>query len=334
MNHDRYIRQTVLVDFGPRGQQRLRESKVLVVGAGGLGVPVMQYLTSMGVGSLTLIDGDEVSLSNLQRQVLYREDDIGKKKVEIAADRLQQMNSEAKIQPIPEMFSSENAKELVEEHDLVVDCTDNIQARYALNDACIEADKPFVYGALYKHEGHVSVFNFNGSVSYRDVYPDDTVQVDNCNDIGVLGVLPGIIGTYQALEAVKILTGFGESLVGKLLIVDAASSDHSVIELAKSKEQITKVEPVEHWITWQDLNDMDISRFQLLDIRQPTDYEHFHDKRFENLPMHAFDSFDPEKGDVILVCNHGISTRSVSAYLIQNFDLKVLQIEGGYSSRA
>ncbi|MEM7297566.1 MAG: HesA/MoeB/ThiF family protein, partial [Bacteroidota bacterium] len=252
MNTERYQRQLVLPDFGVGGQKRLGSSKILIIGAGGLGVPVMQYLAGMGVGSISIMDADTISLSNLQRQVLYGSDDVGKIKVEVAKKKLQQLNPEITISVIPEMLSVENSKSCITDIDVVIDCTDSIEARYLINDACFEAGIPFVYGALYRHEGHVSVFNHEESVSYRDVYPDDSAKVENCNEIGVLGVLPGIIGTYQAMEAVKIITGIGKPLVDKLLVVDALNSEHHVFELAKNPGQNTasaKKQPEEKWIT-------------------------------------------------------------------------------------
>lgn len=335
MNTERYQRQLVLPDFGTAGQQKLEQASILIVGAGGLGVPVMQYLSGMGVGKMTIMDADTVSLSNLQRQVLYGIDDVGNLKVEVAQSKLQQLNPEISISTIPEMLSKENAREYISDIDLVIDCTDSIEARYLINDACVDAGIPFVYGALYRHEGHVSVFNYSGSCTYRDVYPDDTAKVENCNEIGVLGVLPGIIGTYQAMEAVKVLTGIGQSLAGKLLVVDAMNNEHHAFELVKQPQaQKAHKKEEEKWLTWKELDEIDKSGFQLLDVRTNSDYEAFHDDRFQNLPMDRITSFSPEKGrGLILVCNKGITTRQASAIIKSGFpEVEVYQMKGGYSS--
>ncbi|MEP0987572.1 HesA/MoeB/ThiF family protein [Ekhidna sp.] len=334
MNTERYQRQIVLPDFGAEGQQKLLDAKVVVVGAGGLGVPVLQYLVGMGVGTIRIVDGDDISLSNLQRQVLYFTADVGKKKAEVAKERLKGLNPEVSIEVTTQMLEKQNAKDLISGCDLVIDCTDNIETRYIINDVCVANEIPFVYGALYKHEGHVSVFNYQGSSSYRDVYPDDSAKVDNCNEIGVLGVLPGIIGTYQTMEAVKVLTGIGQPLAGKLLVVDAINTEHYVFELAP----ITKPEPKretikESWLTWQELTEMNLSQYHLIDVRSEAEYSQNHDDRFENRPMDELTTFKAQK-EVILVCNKGNATRQAAALIAaQNPKVKVFQMKGGYSTR-
>ena len=336
MNTERYQRQLVLPDFGMKGQQKLKDAKVLIIGAGGLGVPVMQYLAGMGVGCITIMDADTVSLSNLQRQVLYATDDVGQHKVEVAQKKLQLLNPEVSISIIREMIEKENAQDAVGGMDLIIDCTDSIEARYITNDACVEAGIPFIYGALYRHEGHVSVFNYKGSCTYRDVYPDDSAKAENCNEIGVLGVLPGIIGTYQAMEAIKVIVGVGKTLAGKLLVVDAMNCEHHVFELGKQPQSAKPAAPKteDNWITWQELETMEIESFDLIDVREEDDYERFHDDRFKNLPMHDISSFEPVEGrDLILVCNKGLTTRQASAIIKAEFpEVGVFQLKGGYSS--
>ncbi|MCP4461151.1 MAG: molybdopterin-synthase adenylyltransferase MoeB [Cytophagales bacterium] len=336
MNTERYQRQIVLPDFGAEGQRKLDTSKVLIVGSGGLGVPVMQYLVGMGVGTITVMDADEVSLSNLHRQVVYTTNDIGRKKVEVAKERLGLLNPEISIIAISEMLTSENAESTIGECNIVVDCTDNIESRYILNDTCVMLDKPFVYGALYRHEGHVSVFNHQGSVSYRDVYPDDSVNVQNCNEVGVLGVLPGIIGCYQAMEVVKILTDFGDPLVGKLMVVNAMTSEHHTFFLGSKKE---KVEPTNHvenkkfqTMSWEKLENTDLTKSHLIDVRSAQVFDESHDSRFENIPLQMIAGFEPNPNyEVVLVCDRGIATKQAAAILSSSFpDIQVYQIEGGY----
>lgn len=337
MNTERYQRQIVLPDFGPEGQRKLTEAKVLVVGAGGLGVPVLQYLAGMGVGQITIVDEDVVSLSNLQRQVLYRTDDVGKKKVEVAKSSLRQLNPGIEIDVVDEMISRSNAEQLVSGNQVVIDCTDSIEARYIINDACVVVGVPFVYGALYRHEGHVSVFNYNGSVSYRDVYPDDSAKVENCNEIGVLGVLPGIIGCYQAMETVKVLTGIGETLAGKLLVVDAMNSQHHTFKLAENpkKNEIKSIpQPEENLLTWDELGTLNEQQYHFVDVRPPAVFEEHHDPRFKNIPMEMLAGFNPDRGkEVILVCQRGVTTKQASALLKATFSNTIVhQVKGGYNA--
>ncbi len=221
--NERYSRHYILSDFGFEGQQKLLNSKVLVIGAGGLGCPVLQYLAASGIGTIGIVDHDVVSLSNLQRQTLYSTDDIGEKKVEVALQKLQQLNPEISINIYPLELTSKNAWEIISDYEVIVDCTDNFATRYLINDACVLLEKPLIFGAIYKYEGQVAVFNTNpkteNSINYRHLFPNPpkTEDVQNCNEVGVLGVLPGMIGMMQANEVIKLITGLGENLDGKLL---------------------------------------------------------------------------------------------------------------------
>lgn len=219
---NRYQRHLNLPGFGPEGQQRLLNAAVLVVGAGGLGVPVLQYLCAMGVGRLGIVDGDHVQLGNLQRQVLYRMADIGALKAECAAAQLRQLNPDIKIDVVPQMLDTENALPLIAGYDLVIDATDAFSARYLINDACVILGKPWVFGAVHQYEGQLGVFNFNGGPTYRCLFPNQprAEEIPDCDLGGVLGVIPGIVGSRQALEAVKILCGIGNSLSGVVLTMD------------------------------------------------------------------------------------------------------------------
>jgi len=216
MNKDRYIRQTTLKGFGPEGQLKLTDAKVLVVGAGGLGVPVLTYLNAMGVGKIGIVDADEVSITNLHRQVLYGQGDVGESKVIAALEKLKAQNSETKIIVYNSFLKTENALEIIRDYDLVIDTSDNFPTRYLVNDACIILKKTFIYGALHGYEGQVSVFNYHGGPTYRCLFPSmpKENEVPNCNEHGVLGIIPGIIGNLQALEAVKVIAGLGEVLSG------------------------------------------------------------------------------------------------------------------------
>jgi molybdopterin/thiamine biosynthesis adenylyltransferase len=206
MNPKRYIRQTILKGFGAEGQRKLANAKVLVVGAGGLGVPVLTYLNAMGVGTLGIVDADVVSISNLHRQVLFTEAMVGLLKVHAAAEQLQKQNPETKINAYPTFLDLSNALEIIGNYDLVVDATDNFPTRYLINDACVILNTPFVYGALHGFEGQVSVFNYENGPTYRCLFANMPMAdaIPDCNENGVLGILPGIVGNLQALEVVKL----------------------------------------------------------------------------------------------------------------------------------
>ena len=240
---ERYQRHIQLAAIGEAGQTKLAAARVLVVGAGGLGCPILQYLTACGVGRIGIVDFDTVSLSNLHRQILYTEADVGKNKAQCAARRLSSMNSETRINVYPYGLTAENALDVVREYDLVVDGTDNFVTRYLLNDAVVLLDKPLVFGALYKFEGQVSVFNYENGPTYRCLFPDPPAKNDvpNCNDIGVLGVLPGIIGLLQALEVIKIITGTGEVLSGRVLHYDTLTHRQRIFKLKRNDVEIQRV---------------------------------------------------------------------------------------------
>ncbi|HET8735821.1 MAG TPA: HesA/MoeB/ThiF family protein [Pricia sp.] len=240
MDYERYNRQTILTGFGEEAQKKLRRSKVLVVGAGGLGIPVLTYLNAMGVGTLGIVDDDIVSVSNLHRQVLYCEGDVGRPKVAVTLEKLKAQNSDTLLRAHNSFLSRDNALQIITGYDVVVDASDNFPARYLVNDACVILKKPFVYGALHGFEGQVSVFNYQGGPTYRCLFPTmpGPDEVPDCNENGVLGILPGIIGNFQALETVKVMTGVGEPLSGKLLLFDALSNSFQKIGFSARPENL------------------------------------------------------------------------------------------------
>ena len=220
---NRYSRHLLLPEIGLAGQQRLKAARVLVVGCGGLGCPVLQYLAAAGVGTLGLLDFDTVDDSNLQRQVLYATADVGRPKAVVAAEKLAAQNPFIALQTHHLLLSKGNALTLFAGYDLVVDCSDNFATRYLVNDACVILARPLVFGAIFKFEGQVSVFNYQNGPTYRCLYPEPPApgEAPSCAEIGVLGVLPGLVGTMQAAEALKIILEIGEVLSGRLLLVDA-----------------------------------------------------------------------------------------------------------------
>lgn len=224
----RYRRQIMLPGIGEEGQLKLKNARVLVVGAGGLGCPVLQYLTAAGVGTLGIMDFDMVNEDNLHRQVLYGGHDLGRLKTIIARDRLQALNPLVKHEVYNIRLNETNASKFVTEYDLVVDATDNFTTRYLIDQACKEAQKPWVYGSVFMFEGQVSVFRLEGGPGLEDAFPgiQDKVNVPDPEEYGLTGILPGIIGSFQANEVIRIITGIGEPLSGKLLQYDMR--DHSI----------------------------------------------------------------------------------------------------------
>jgi adenylyltransferase/sulfurtransferase len=227
----RYNRQLIIPEIGEPGQEKLRSASVLVIGAGGLGSPVLLYLAAAGVGTLGIVDHDEVQPGNLQRQILYDTGDISRLKAEAAAEKLALLNPLVTVRTYPVRFSRENASELLQGYDIAVDCTDNFASRYIISDATRTAGIPMVYGAVSQFMGQVSVFNHRGGPSYRDLYPEETRAAADAtpSEQGVIGVLPGIIGSYQACEVIKIITGAGEVLSGRLLQADALNIRTEII---------------------------------------------------------------------------------------------------------
>ena len=232
----RYARHIALPEIGFEGQRRLKAGRVLCVGAGGLGSPLALYLAAAGVGTIGMVEFDEVDESNLQRQILHGTKDVGRSKLVSAADRLRDVNPHVRMVPHDVRLTSSNALEIVADYDVVVDGTDNFPTRYLVNDACVLAGKPNVYGSVFRWEGQVSVFSTEGGPCYRCLFrePPPPGLVPNCAEGGVVGVLPGIIGSVQALETIKLLLGVGTSLAGRLLIFDALALEWREVTLRRN----------------------------------------------------------------------------------------------------
>ncbi len=231
----RYGRHLILPDVGVAGQRRLKDARVLVVGAGGLGSPIALYLAAAGIGRIGVVDGDVVDVTNLQRQVLHGTKDVGRKKVESARDRIRDVNPHVDVVLHEGWLTSANALEIVGAYDLVVDGTDNFATRYLVNDACVLLGRPNVYGSIFRFEGQASIFCTPEGPCYRCLYPKPPPPgaVPSCAEGGVLGVLPGLVGTVQAAEAVKLVAGVGEPLVGRLLLLDAARMEFRTVKVRR-----------------------------------------------------------------------------------------------------
>lgn len=231
----RYSRHLIMPEVAMEGQQKLRHARVLVVGAGGLGSPVLSYLAAAGVGTLGIVDFDTVDFTNLQRQIIYSTSDVGRPKLEAAADRIRAMNPDVRVETHEDRLTSENALSILKNYDVVVDGTDNYPTRYLVNDACVMLGIPNVYGSIFRFDGQASVFCQEDGPCYRCVYPEPPPPglVPSCAEGGVLGVLPGIIGTIQATEAVKLILGKGTTLAGRLLVLDAMKMHFRELKLKK-----------------------------------------------------------------------------------------------------
>ncbi|APY12627.1 dinucleotide-utilizing protein [Seonamhaeicola sp. S2-3] len=330
---NRYNRHIILSEIGPKGQEKLNKAKVLVIGAGGLGCPILQYLTAAGIGKLGIIDFDVVEISNLQRQVLFGKSSLGKNKALAAKHQLENLNDEIKITAYPETLNYKNALELFNLYDIIVDGSDNFETRYLVNDACIITNKPLVFGAIYKFEGQVSVFNYNNGPSYRCLFPTrpkkDTIP--NCSEIGVLGVLPGIIGSMQANEVIKIILGIGEVLSGKLLCYHSLSNQISTLKINKNKKLINEIlESASNFKNRTlkiDCNSnietsireiINKKNIQIIDVREPDEQPKIEGLNIKNMPLSTLQfnlNYFQNNKTKYLFCQSGIRSKKAVEYL-------------------
>jgi sulfur-carrier protein adenylyltransferase/sulfurtransferase len=346
----RYSRHFVLPGFGKEAQQKLRNARVMVVGAGGLGAPVLYYLAAAGIGRIGIADADTVSLSNLQRQILFTLDDIGKNKARQAAQRLKALNAEVEFEVVENKITSANALTLLKGYEVVVDATDNFPTRYLLNDASVLLNIPLVCGSVFRYEGQVAVFNFNGGPNYRDLYPTPPVpgSVPDCEQGGVLGVLPGLIGCYQANETIKLITGLGESLAGRLLLVDSLTLETSLIRIPdqNQKASIKNLIDYDHFCgltkTTQAMKEVTVlelkalidkkADFQLIDVREPHEFD-ICNLDGELIPQaeipHNVDKIAKDK-QVIIHCRSGARSGNMVNWLEKNHGFTNLyNLKGG-----
>ncbi len=298
-DYERYSRHLILPEIGVEGQKRLKAASVLCIGTGGLGAPLLLYLAAAGVGRIGIVDFDVVDTSNLQRQVIHGTSWVNKPKIESAKNRILEINPFCQVDLYNTRLSAENALDILKPYDIVVDGTDNFPTRYLVNDACVLLDKPNVYGSIYRFEGQATVFNYQGGPNYRDLYPEPPPpgMVPSCAEGGVLGILPGIIGVIQATETVKIITGAGTTLSGRLLLYNALDMKFRELKLrpnpvrpvieelidyeqfcgitqAKAAEAQQQMEISEMTATeLKQLMDSGAKDFVLIDVRNPNEYE-------------------------------------------------------------
>lgn len=349
----RYERQTALKELGEAGQQKLLQAKILVIGAGGLGCPILQYLTAAGVGEIGIADDDVVALNNLHRQVLYTENHVGKLKVEAATEVLQRMNSGIKINQHIVRLDNKNILPIIRLYDVVIDATDNIPTRYIVNDACHLHKKPLIYGSILRFEGQLAVFNYQTSVTYRDLFPQQPKEneIADCNEAGVIGVLPGIIGSLQAAEAIKIITGIGQVASGKLITYNMLQNSFYEFNISANPLAASFLPTDEKAFENKDygnvcdvfsVREIDIVSFDeirnlsgtiVVDVRE--EYELSETPAFESIQM-PFSVFDenielPNNKTIIVVCKSGNRSKAAAALLSRKHK-NVVSLQGGINN--
>lgn len=349
----RFERQHILPGFGREGQEKLSLAKVLVVGAGGLGCPALLHLSAAGVGTIGIADGDSISESNLNRQTLFGQNDIGKPKAVTAAGVLKQKYPDIQFDVIPNYLTPQNTIETINSYDLILDGSDNLGTRYMVNDACVLLKKPLIMGAIYQYEGQVAVFNYGkGPINYRDIYPvpPEANEIPNCSETGVLGILPGIIGTLQAAEAMKLLSGLGKVLTNKVLFYNLktcsfyevvvkpnpTSGKGIPIDLAAFKKTDYNVTcGLAENISWEKALDWsrNLKSSKLIDIREPNEEPVFEQSGIEKIPMgNLVENLRQLKSTehILLFCQSGQRSIKLAEQLKKSFpEKKIFSIEGG-----
>jgi adenylyltransferase/sulfurtransferase len=354
----RYSRHLIIPEVGVEGQRRLKDARVLMVGAGGLGSPIGLYLAAAGVGRLGIVEADVVDVTNLQRQVLHGTKDVGRKKVESARDRIRDVNPHVDVVPHEAWLTSENALEIIRDYDLVVDGTDNFATRYLVNDACVLLGKPNVYGSIFRFEGQSTVFCTAEGPCYRCLYPEPPPPglVPSCAEGGVLGILPGLVGLIQATEAVKLVTGIGAPLVGRLLLVDALAMQFRTVKLRKDPrcpacgtreiralidyQQFCGIHPGEDetaGVPTLTVGELDARRrrgepLDLVDVREVHEWEIGRIEGARLAPLSRFadalKTFDSAQ-DVVLYCRSGVRSAKAVKVLQEAGFRRVWNLDGG-----
>ncbi|MGN6186370.1 MAG: molybdopterin-synthase adenylyltransferase MoeB [Thermoanaerobaculia bacterium] len=344
---NRYTRQITLPEIGTEGQAKIAKASVLIIGAGGLGSPAALYLAAAGIGRIGLVDFDRVDETNLHRQILYATSDVGRSKLDAAAARLRDANPTIAIETHDARLTSENALDILRGYDVVIDGTDNFATRYLVNDACVLLGIPNVYGSVYRFDGQVSVFATNEGPCYRCLQPEPPPPhlVPSCAEGGVLGILPGVIGTLQATEALKIVTGIGETLAGRLLLFDALRMTFRTVKLRKrcgEHAAITKLIDYEEFcnpVFNTDITPSEVKKHidnaidvVLIDVREPHEWEAGHIAqakhiRLSEIPRRLAEI--PQDKDVVMICRSGGRSENARQFLAQNGYSRVKNMVGG-----
>ena len=344
---DRYSRQEVLPELGRTGQKKLRESHVLLVGVGGLGCPILQYLVAAGVGRITLMDDDIVDISNLQRQILFTEKEAGLKKVVVAREKMEAINSEVSIQAIPERLNVVNARELFPACDLVIDGSDNFGTSYLVNDACAEFGVPFVFGSLFQFEGQVTLCNVAGGATYRCLFPEPPAPEDapTCAEAGILGSVAGTVACIMAQEALKYLAEFGELLSGRLLRINLKDFSTQIISFARNENLNTRLQEQSAYdalnscslvteISFEELQSLlQKEEVYLVDVREAEERELFHIGGV-HCPLSRLDeSGFPSEMKLVFYCKSGARSQKAAVRTLAkgSFPEGVFSLAGGVS---
>lgn len=339
-----YSRQIILPDFGITTQEKIKQAKVLVIGAGGLGCPVLQYLVAAGVGNIGIADADIISVSNLHRQILYAFSDIGKPKAQVAKEKQQQQNPYVSINAYVENITIENAFELIKNYDIICDCTDNFSARYLINDACVIMKKPFVSASILRYEGQLSVFNHKTAINYRAIFPEMPTNIPNCAEAGVTGSLCGIMGSLQANEVLKIITEIGNTLEGKLLCFNALDNSTKLFKIKPSDTIINKLQesydvncivnnrPIKEILVVELKKMLDEKQdFQLIDVREREEYA-ITNLGGELIPLNTLinnlDKISKTK-PIVVHCQSGTRSAKAIAILQENGFTNLYNLQGG-----
>ena len=366
----RYARHLLLPQVGEEGQEHLKAASILVVGAGGLGAPLLQYLAAAGVGRIGIVDDDVVGESNLQRQVLFGSRDVGRPKVEVAVERLTDINPHIRIEPYVMRFTRENALDLVRKYDLVADGTDNFATRYLVNDACVLTGRPNIYASIFRFDGQVSVFGAEDGPCYRCLFPDPPPpgSVPSCAEGGVLGVLPGLVGSLQATEAIKWILGLGDSLAGRLLLVDALTMDMRTLRVPRDPScpvcgEDPTIRELQDYVAFCAAPQQKVSPsstpdpmffgprvpeisvqqlhakqqagedFLLLDVRQPEEQTIAHIGGtlvpMDQLPVRLPELAPDQASEIVVMCRSGSRSAHVVAWMMQQGYSNVFNLSGG-----
>jgi adenylyltransferase/sulfurtransferase len=343
----RYNRQMALAEIGELGQQKIQRARVLVIGAGGLGCPVLQNLAAAGVGFIGIVDGDVVEETNLHRQLLYTLDDCGRNKAVTAASAIQKLNPDVDVQVFFDFFQSHNAFEIVEDYHIIVDCTDSIAVRYLINDVSVAKKIPFVYASIHKFEGQVSVFNYKNGPSYRCLFPEKegVNSIPNCVDAGVLGVLPNALGVLQATEVLKIILGIGTVLSGKLLIYEGLQAQTQLIDFHKNPKEIEKgiINGIQllntQKITFSELLNQEQffeksndSNVLLIDVREEDELPRYQGVNVLNIPLNSVESFVNTlntQQEIVLFCQTGQRSSIALQYIKKLGFNRISHLKGG-----
>ncbi|WP_416443570.1 ThiF family adenylyltransferase [Leeuwenhoekiella sp. A16] len=334
---NKYSRQIKLPQVGNAGQQKIEQAKVLVIGAGGLGCAVLPYLTSAGIGTIGIIDGDTVDETNLHRQVLYAENTVGKSKAREAVSKLEALNSNVKFEVYDEFLSAENALQIIANYDIIVDATDTIAIRYLINDACVILDKPFVYGSVFRFEGQISVFNYKNGPTYRCLFKNEKGIVQNCAEVGVLGTTVGFTGMLQANEVMKMILEIGEILSGKLLVYNALTNDQSIFQYKKDENLVINTDFFEAEYLQNQVSEINPEEALalnslLLDVREFDETPQLDLENSIQIPLSVLESemHQLDKNNEILIyCQSGKRSLVAAKLLQKNQFSKIRSIKGG-----